>query len=36
VPGRFQREKIAEVMANVEREGAIIEAVLGRLEKLQV
>ncbi len=36
VSARFQREKIAEVMASVEREGAIIDAVMGRLEKMQV
>ena len=36
VSARYQREKILEVMASVEREGAIIDAVMGRLEKLQM
>ena len=36
VSARYQREKIAEVMGSVEREGAIIDAVLGRLANLQV
>jgi hypothetical protein len=36
VSTRYQREKIQEVMKSVDREAAIIDAVMGRLEKLQV
>ncbi|RMZ81673.1 hypothetical protein DV737_g2376, partial [Chaetothyriales sp. CBS 132003] len=36
VSSRYQREKVAEAMAMVEREGAVIEATMGRLEGLQL
>ena len=36
VSNRYQKERIAEVMGMVEREGAVIEAVQGRLERLKV
>ena len=36
VSNRYQKERIAEVMNMVEREGAVIEAVQGRLERLKV
>lgn len=33
---RLQKEKIADVMAMVEREGAVIDAVIARLDNLKV
>ncbi|EXJ90770.1 hypothetical protein A1O1_03874 [Capronia coronata CBS 617.96] len=36
VPSRLQKERIADVMAMVEREGAVIDAVMKRLERLKV
>ncbi|EXJ82689.1 hypothetical protein A1O3_06503 [Capronia epimyces CBS 606.96] len=36
VSSRLQKERIAEVMGMVEREGAVIEAVMNRLERLKV
>jgi hypothetical protein len=36
VPSKLQKAKITEAMAMVEREGAIIEAVMARLESLNV
>lgn len=36
VSSRLQKERIADVMAMVEREGAVIDAVVQRLEKLKV
>ena len=36
VPSKLQKAKIMEAMAMVERESAIIEAVMARLESLNV
>jgi hypothetical protein len=36
VSSRYQKEKIAEVMGSVERESAIIDAVMGRLDRLRL
>ncbi|EXJ54495.1 hypothetical protein A1O7_09835 [Cladophialophora yegresii CBS 114405] len=36
VPSRLQKERIADVMGMVEREGAVIEAAMKRLERLKV
>lgn len=36
VSSRLQKEKIADVMAMVEREGAVIDAVMKRLDRLNV
>ena len=36
VSSRLQKERIADVMAMVEREGAVIDAVAQRLDKLKV
>ena len=36
VSSRYQREKVAEAMQMVEREGAVIDAVMSRLEGLKL
>ncbi len=36
VSSRLQKERIADVMTMVEREGAVIDAVMKRLERLKV
>jgi hypothetical protein len=36
VSSRLQKEKIKDVMAMVEREGAVIDAVMARLDRLSV
>lgn len=36
VPSRLQKERIADVMAMVEREGVVIDAAMKRLERLKV
>jgi nucleoporin NUP82 len=36
VPSKLQKAKIAEAMTMVERESAVIEAVMARLERLNV
>jgi hypothetical protein len=36
VPSRLQKERIADVMGMVEREGAVIESAMKRLERLKM